>query len=186
MRKAHALTMIQKLFISLVVANAAAFIIAIDAAPFQWQPKSPAEVQQDPSRAHGAAQLISYLFKILLSAMRKSNETGKPFPWKEILPPFVNTLGNFISLMHDEFDPHDPAAAITEAFKQLLLEAMMGGRQAKRELSPQALKSIGNFFSFLFKNINSDSEIQEDHVRIPRIRLHGFSNKERQNSPKEQ
>ena len=105
--------MIRKLFISLVVANAAAFITVTvsDAAPFQLQPKSLAEVQLDQS--DGELELILNLVKTILPAARKSIETGEPPKDEEIVLPIVKTFGNFLSLLENSGigpDPHGAGA----------------------------------------------------------------------------
>ena len=176
---------IMKLLITLVVV-CTTFLTSIDAALFQLQPKSLAEVQLDQS--DGVAQLISNLLKTLLSAVRKSIKTGEPLKRKEIVPPLVNTFGNFIPLLNNEIDhdPHGVGALFVKTLKEFLTlfeRASMGDATARRETFLLVMKFFGNILPFI--NMGDWSKIQDDHVRIPRIRLHGFSNKGRRNHPKD-
>ena len=59
----------------------------------------------------------------------------------------------------------------------------MGDVTARREAFLFVMKFFGNIIPLI--NKDGRSEIQDDHVGIPRIRLHGVSNKGRKNYPKD-
>ena len=173
-----------ELLITLVVVYTT-FLTAIDAAPFQLKANSLAEVQLDQS--DHVLQIFMYLLKTVLPAIRKSIETDEPLQ-KEIVPLLLNMFGNSLSLLDNEIDhdPHGVGALFVKTMKKFLtlfMRVSMGDVTATRETFLLVLKFFGNILPFI--NNGDWSKIQDDHVHIPRIRLHGVSNKGRKNYPKD-
>ena len=147
-----------KLFINLTVAIAA-LITTIDAARFQLQPKSLAEVQSDD------LQILTYLFKNILPAFRKSIETGEPLQRKEVGPLILNAFGsNFLSLISKGADPDNDSegAALMKGFKKVLSHlsrALLGGIRTRKEHidnNLSLLKVLDRLLSAATKKINPD------------------------------
>ena len=84
-----------------------------------------------------------------------------------------------------EHNPHGVGALFAKTMKEFLtlfMRVSMGDVTARREIALLVIKFVDNILSII--NKGDWSKIQVDHVRIPRIRLHGFSNKGRKNHPK--
>ena len=189
------------MYITLVVANIIAFFTTIHAAPLQLRTKSLAEVQSDRSDIE---MLFSKFFKDILPVIIKSIENGEPLPGKEIMPPFLSTLRNFLNVMTRGHDPNDESegAAFMKAFEEVFSKLFSRDIRTRKEVVDHLLKLfneflsvasrklnpndiflpiIGGFRRILYKSINGEGgESQVEHAHIPSIQLqHDFNKKAR-------